>query len=1167
MKPAQGQEQQLKLLLLPCCRTARCCCCCTAAADAAAAAVLQQLPVLLLLLRCSSRRCCCFYGLLLTLQQTLGRTPAAFSSLKPWEIGVFRAAVSGRQKRRGAQPQHRSVYDGAAAAAAAAAAGAAATAAGPAQTEQQASSSTARSSFASEGPPGAANPAAAAPATAAAAATATTAAADFEHLQRLLVGTLRNIRSLGLGWRLEAQQLHPAYPPCLLLLLRVPAASCAVGSKPGGQGSLGWSRPCSTQEETEQEQPPLAAAAAAAAVAAAAGISKEKNQSVGWKLKRSYTTRGNSPQDKTGLRRRWSSLLPLCMQKASSSGPAPSAPCVASSMLGIRARAENEEEALPGEGLKESSPPRSPGFSGGPNCSSGEGAEEEEQQQQQQQQEEQQLQEDQQQEEQQQQQEEGADASGARSNEDSGGAALGGGPGGRRTQYRVVCPSPKLQSYACKYACSGVLEYCEAASMEAAIRELDGARLRGTEVIIKRDRGDFDALLSSAPPRWVSSRGRLLRGAPRGPPSSSAQWYGGPAADPPDLRMREHQRPGEMSGGGPLRTPDYQSRNGGGPPYPGARGSRLSGRGAPVSLGPPPERYHHGSYGGGGGGPPLPTPRGSRGGGMLVDEELLGPRRMHSPPRSSTRAAAAQGPPTLRAPRRSRSASPSWRGPPVHAGYRGASGKDAFGASRGAAAYEDIPARREGPPPLSSHRDGGPYREGSRREYYRRNGGGPPSYMNGEEEAEMFEDIVGGKPGVYHRGRPLPPAREMERMSPPPHQHAYSRGPPPPSSGGDRAMPALVSGGPSRGAWERAPRREPGSPRRTRGPPTAVGLGGGPSGSRGYEADDRSRSRSLGRRPYDEAKRRRPSSPPGGGMLVSMYGSQPQATVGGGPPNTDAGVEGGPLVGYSRRRPRSRSPRGGREAPPYKAAPHGVHYLSEGGRQQHAYGGGSGGPSGLGVGGPPGGGPSRSSRSRREDLSAGRSGGAGAPSGGGGPHHPGDEAFVNSWGESGSSSRRGEGGVWGERGLLSSDASQQPQFGAAPPIPHRRGGADSPPPMRRRHMGAPEGAPAPDARYAGSFGELRGRTSEHQGGAAGGHLPRGGVGTAEERRGGSSSSSWSHRGSGLQEGALGPPPAQPFRSSGGPSRRDGASTLNISRGPHGGPQRDSAAFGQLSYRA
>ncbi|KAL8274542.1 hypothetical protein Esti_001563 [Eimeria stiedai] len=881
------------------------------------------------------------------------------------------------------------------------------------------------------------------------------------------------------------------------------------------------------------------------------------------------------------------------------------------------AGADNEEEALPGEPQRDASLPRSPGFGGGPNCSSGEGVEEEEQQQHEQEQ--QQLQEDAQQQEvhqEQQEQEEGGEGSGTRSNGDLNGAALGGGPGGRRTQYRVLISNldtsvqwQDLKDFGRKagevnYANVisirgkkyGVLEYCEEASMEAAIRDLDGARLRGTEVILKRDRGDFDALLSSAPPRWfpgsgggprgLRPSGRLLRGAPRGPLSSSNEWYSGAAPEPSDLRMREHQRPGELSGGAPLRALDYHSRDGG-PAYSGVRGSRLSGRGAPVDLGLPPERHHHGSYGGGGGSPPLPPLRGSRGGAMLVEEELLGPRRMRSPPRSSTRAAA-QGPPPVRASRRSRSASPSWRGPPVHAGYRGASGKDAFAASRGGAAYEDSPAWREGPPPPSSHRDGGPHREGPRREHYRRNGGGLPSYLNGEE-AEVYEaeEILGSKLGGYHGGRPLPP-REMDRVSSPPPQHAYSRGGPSPASGGDRAMPALGSGGPSRGAWERGPRRGTGSPRRTRGPPPSAAFGGGPSSSRGFEGKGRSLSRE--RRPYDEAKRRRTSPPPAGGMLMCMYGSQPQGEggdwrprqleVGGGGAslNTEAGVEGGPLVGYSRRRHRSRSPRGGREAPSYSAASHGGQLLSEGGlRQQHPYGanigGGSAGPSGLGVGGPPGGGgPSRSSRSRREDLSAARAGGAGAPNGGGGPHHHGDDAYVNSWGVGGSSSRRGDGrdgDVWCERALVSSDASQQPQFGGPPPPPHRRGGGESPP-MRRRHMGAPEGPPPPDARYVGSFGELRGRTSEHQGGAAGGHLPRGGVSTAEERRGGvisSSGSSRNHRGSGLQGGALGPPPPQPLRS-GGLSLRDGAATLTVHRAPpHGGPQREAAAFGQLSYRA
>ncbi|XP_026190454.1 cleavage and polyadenylation specificity factor subunit CG7185 [Cyclospora cayetanensis] len=122
------------------------------------------------------------------------------------------------------------------------------------------------------------------------------------------------------------------------------------------------------------------------------------------------------------------------------------------------------------------------------------------------------------------------------------------GPGGRRTQHRVLIsnldPSVQWQdlkdfgrkvgevNYANvifsggrKY---GVLEYCDSQSVVLALRELEGLRLRSLPVSLKRDRGDFDSLVASAPPRWG--------GPPEGGPSSA---FGGGRLPPPPARGYE----------------------------------------------------------------------------------------------------------------------------------------------------------------------------------------------------------------------------------------------------------------------------------------------------------------------------------------------------------------------------------------------------------------------------------------------------------------------------------------------------------------------------------------------------------------------------------------------------------------------------------------------------
>lgn len=638
--------------------------------------------------------------------------------------------------------------------------------------------------------------------------------------------------------------------------------------------------------------------------------------------------------------------------------------------------------------------------------------------------------------------------------------------------------------------------------MEAAIRELDGTRLRSSHVVIKRDRGDFEALISSGPPRWVAEGG--LRGArppPRGPmnpPRGHPQprWNQGPLLASPDMRVRERPPPEMVAE--PLRGPDYGTRSGGGPP-PASRGGR--GGGGPPLLLRPGEGLHHPLRGGSGErhhqpyGGALPASRNSRA--TPMGEDLFGPRRVHSPGRGRVTEPS-------RGPRRSRSHSPSWRAPPVHAGYRELTGKEGLTGGR-IAIYEPPTAWR--PPP----------REGSRRDYSRRDGGAP--YTNGGTGDVMGAEGPSYKHSSFHGG----PLREGERASPP-LPLPYPRGAPPP------AAEPLPSSGPSRGGWDRGSRRPP-SPRRARPPPPQFSGGGASSRGYGGEGRSRSRSRSWDRRPYSETKGRR-GSPPAGMLL--MFGSAPSA----GPADADwrsraSGTEGplpndgGPLPADTRRRQRSRSPRGGREGP-YPAAP--PHLLQEGRHLATA-------PTLPGGLVSPQGGPPRPPRDRREDMPT-RSGGPGGPS-----HH--QEAFTP-WG----GNRREE--SWGERGPPPPEMAQ-PHFGGAS---HRRG--DSPP-MRRRHMGAPEGASS-ETRYVGSFGDLRGRGDPPPqvllpGGPPAAHLPRGGAGATEERRGGGG---WSYRPSG-GDGNAGPPPQ--FR--GGPvSRREGPPPP-LNRGPPG--QREP--FGQLPYRA
>lgn len=695
----------------------------------------------------------------------------------------------------------------------------------------------------------------------------------------------------------------------------------------------------------------------------------------------------------------------------------------------------------------------------------------------------------------------------------------GGGPGGRRTQHRVLISNldasvqwQDLKDFGRKvgevnYANVifsggkkyGVLEYCEEGSMEAAIRELDGARLRSSYVLIKKDRGDFEALVSSAPPRWAAEGGpRAARQPPRAPLNPSrgpppGRWPPpGPLLSSPDMRMRDRLPPDMPPG--PLRGPPDYSRGGGMPP-PLIRGGR---GGGPLVLPPgegvqpplrggPGERQHQQL------GPLIPPSRGSRG--IPVDDDVFMSRRVHLPGRG-------RAPEPSRGPRRSRSPSPSWRTPPVHAGYRELTGKEGFGGGGSRIAiYEPPTAWRPSP------------RDASRREYSSRDGGIP--YANGGAGE------VGGmeEPPHKHSGFHGGPLREAERTSPPPPL-PFSRG------AGAPAADPLPSSGPSRSGWERGPRRASSPRRSSRGPASFVE--GGIAASRGYGGEGRSPSRSRDRRQYGEAKRRR-GSPPAGEMLMCMFGGPPQTAPADGDwrtraPGGDVPLtnEGGPLPADTRRRQRSRSPRGGREAP--YPAPH-VQLVQEG---RHI-GGAPGLAGGVAV---PQAIPPRSSRDRREDLPSRSAGGGGAS------HRPQDS--YTAWG----GTRRDDG--WGERGPPPPEPVQQ-QFGG--PL-HRRG--DSPP-IRRRHMGPSDGAP-PEARFVGSFGELRGRPDPSGGGPPSAHLPRGPAGATEERRGGGG---WGYRPPG-GNGALGPPPS--FR--GGPVSRRDAPGPPMNRLPQG--QREP--FGQLPYR-
>lgn len=626
--------------------------------------------------------------------------------------------------------------------------------------------------------------------------------------------------------------------------------------------------------------------------------------------------------------------------------------------------------------------------------------------------------------------------------------------------------------------------------METAIRELDGARLRSSHVIIKRDRGDFEALISSAPPRWAGEGPpRSVRPPPRGPMNAHrgpppGRWEPEPPFSSPDMRMRE--RPPPDMPPGPLRGPEYSTRGGGGS-LPLIRGGR---GGGPVVLRPgetlqqPPrgaggDRQHQ-QFGGA-----LPPSRGTRG--MAVDDDVFVSRRIHFPERG-------RAPDPSRGPRRSRSPSLSWRTPPVHAGYRELTGKEGFGGGSRIAIYEPPTTWR--PPP----------RDANRRDYSSRDGGIP--YANGGA------GDVGGPEGPHkHVGFHGAPIREGERASP---TLPYSRGAAAP------AADPLPSSGPPRSGWERGPRR-PASPRRAK----ASAPFGGSISSRGYAVEGRSPSRSRDRRQYGETKRRRGSPPPPAtGVPMYMFGAPPQAAPGDGewrtrPSGGDASLSNdiGPLPTETRRRQRSRSPRGGREAP-YPAAH--VHLVQEG---RHL-GAGSSLAGGVGVSQ---GTPFRPARDRREDQPS-------RAVAGGTSHHP-QDSFAP-W----SGGRREEN--WADRGPPPPDPVQQ-QFGGAP---HRRG--DSPP-MRRRHLGPSDGPP-PESRYVGSFGELRGRADPTGGPPV--HLPRGAAGATEERRG---DGGWGYRPSG-GNGALGAPAA--FR--GAPvSRRDGPAPP-VNRLHQG--QREQ--FGQLPYR-
>ncbi|OEH78848.1 arginine serine-rich splicing factor related protein [Cyclospora cayetanensis] len=608
------------------------------------------------------------------------------------------------------------------------------------------------------------------------------------------------------------------------------------------------------------------------------------------------------------------------------------------------------------------------------------------------------------------------------------------GPGGRRTQHRVVCldvmeafeeaklisnldPSVQWQdlkdfgrkvgevNYANvifsggrKY---GVLEYCDSQSVVLALRELEGLRLRSLPVSLKRDRGDFDSLVASAPPRWGGPpeggppRQQLRQQPPRpsypaphpsrGPPAP--RWAPGLSLGSPELHGRERAPPPEVVGKEALRGPDYPTRSGGSysgaAPLRGGRGRGGHGGGAPQGpaaflLRPEeggaqhaPSRSsggerHHQPYGGGSA--PL---RGARGApldsrGPPIEDEGYVSRRGPSPGRG-------RAPEPSRVPRRSRSPSPSWRAHPVHAGYRELTSKEPVDHSGRRIAMYDAPtwrggAQREGP----SKEAGGAIREeGPCREYPGREGGAG-AFINGRAVTVVGSENLPYKHSGYH-GASL---RESSRASP---DVPYSRS----SAAAAAATEPLPNpGGPRGEGWER-PSRVPGSPRVGRGPagPSSA-FGGGrlpPPPARGYEGEGRSRSRSWERRRYSDSKRRRASPSSSAPYMAGVAAAHPAS-----PPDGDwRGIstrpeealpgEGAPLPSSeSRRRHRSRSPRAVRDS--YGGTP--AHHMQEG-----RYVGAQA-PLGCEAVGPQGGGPPRHTRDRRE----GGAGGLGeAPP----PHHQG----------------------------------------------------------------------------------------------------------------------------------------------------------------------------------